>query len=79
MGPRWAPRGLLDRFWVDFGRLWEGFGKVLGKFGAILGLSAEPTLHFNDSLFMSGPPRCLAKHREASQSAVIPFEGCTGV
>ena len=30
IGPRWAPRGLLDRFWVDFGRISRGFGKVWG-------------------------------------------------
>ena len=22
MGPRWAPRGLLDGFWIDFGKGW---------------------------------------------------------
>ena len=32
-GPRWAPRGLLDGFWIDFGRVWGGFGCVLGEFG----------------------------------------------
>ena len=29
MGPRWAPRGLLDRFWVDLGRDLEGFWEDL--------------------------------------------------
>ena len=40
IGPRWAPRGLLDRFWVDLGkdlgrfcedlgRFWEGLGSIL--------------------------------------------------
>ena len=33
MGPRWAPRGLLDRFWVDLGRDLGGFGEDLGRFG----------------------------------------------
>merc|ERR1712078_782506 len=32
MGPRWAPRGLWHRFWVDFGRVWGKFWKVLGRF-----------------------------------------------
>ena len=47
MGPRWAPRGLLDRFWIDFkrfggrfGRVWgrnlEGFGSFWGGGGQIL-------------------------------------------
>ena len=37
IGPRWAAKGLLARFWVDLGkvlkRFWadlEGFGRVLG-------------------------------------------------
>ena len=29
-GPRWALRGLLDRFGVDLGVFGEGFGRVLG-------------------------------------------------
>ena len=36
MGPRWAPRGLLDRFWEGLGRVlggfWKRFGKVLDGF-----------------------------------------------
>ena len=28
-----APRGLLDGFWIDFGRVWGGFGCVLGECG----------------------------------------------
>ena len=31
IGSRWAPRDLLDRFWVDLGRAWGGFGRGLGK------------------------------------------------
>ena len=31
-GPRWALRGLLDRFGVDLGVFGEGFGRVLGGF-----------------------------------------------
>ena len=34
IGPRWAPRGLLDGFWVDFGRGLKGFREDLGGFGA---------------------------------------------
>ena len=30
IGPRWAPKGLLDRIWVDLGRILGGFGKVWG-------------------------------------------------
>ena len=37
MGPRWAPRGLLDRFWVDLGRDLGGFGEDLGRFGEEFG------------------------------------------
>ena len=47
IGPKWALRGLLDRFgviwggiWEDFGRIWPGFGKdfdVLDKSWADLG------------------------------------------
>ena len=28
IGPRWAPRCLLERFWEGFGRIWGGFGRV---------------------------------------------------
>ena len=31
IGPRWAPRGNLERFLIDFGRLWGGFGEALGR------------------------------------------------
>ena len=31
IGPRWAPRGLLDRFWAGFGKDLEGFGEDLGS------------------------------------------------
>ena len=31
IGPKWAPRGLLDGFWVALGRFWEGLGKVCGE------------------------------------------------
>ena len=27
MGPRWAPKGFLDRSWVDFGKVWGAFGE----------------------------------------------------
>jgi len=33
MGPRWALRGLLDRFWVDLGRHLGGFWEDLGRLG----------------------------------------------
>ena len=33
IGPRWAPRGLLNRFWVDLGKDWGGFLEHLGGFG----------------------------------------------
>ena len=50
MGPRWAPRGLWDRFWADFSWIWGRFGKglernleefwafeqVMGRFGKCL-------------------------------------------
>ena len=28
IGPKWAPRGLLDGFWVALGGFWEGSGRV---------------------------------------------------
>ena len=31
--PRSAPRGLLDRFWLHFGRVWGGVWEGLGAFG----------------------------------------------
>ena len=38
VGPRWAPRGLLDRFWIDFDRVlvrfWAGLGRHLLGFGS---------------------------------------------
>ena len=39
MGPRWAPRGLLDRFWIDLGRdlggSWEDLGRSGEEFGRV--------------------------------------------
>ena len=29
MGPRWVPRGLWHRFWVDFRRFWKGYGEFV--------------------------------------------------
>ena len=37
IGPRWAPRGLLDRFGVDLGAFGEGFGRILEASWALLG------------------------------------------
>ena len=37
MGPRWAPRGLLDRFWEGLGRVLGGFREILEGFGETLG------------------------------------------
>ena len=33
IGPRWAPRGLLNRFGVDLGKDWGGFLEHLDGFG----------------------------------------------
>ena len=30
MGPTWAPKGLLGRFWDGLGGIWGGFGEGLG-------------------------------------------------
>ena len=35
--PKMAPRGLLDRFWVDLGRFLERFWEDLEGFGRVLG------------------------------------------
>ena len=32
IGPNLAPKGLLDRFWVDLERIWAGFAHVWGRF-----------------------------------------------
>ena len=37
MGPRWAPRGLLDRFWIDLGRDLGRFLEDLGRSGEEFG------------------------------------------
>ena len=44
IGPKWAPRGLLDGFWVALGGFWEGLGRVwekilddFGSFGHVVG------------------------------------------
>ena len=37
IGPKWAPRGLLDGFWIDFGKDLGGFRKNLGGFGVAVG------------------------------------------
>ena len=68
IGLRWGPRGLLDQFWVDFGGFWEVLEWILRDFGKFLGRFS-----------MSGPPRCLAKPRGASQYAgVLPSRGKIG-
>ena len=28
IGPRWSPKGLLDRFWEGLGRIWMRFGRI---------------------------------------------------
>ena len=33
MGPRWPPRGLLGRLWVDLGSISGGFWRAWGRFG----------------------------------------------
>ena len=33
IGPRWAPRGLLDRFWVGLKRIWKDSGRIWEAFG----------------------------------------------
>ena len=37
VGPTWAPKGLLDSFWVDLGRNLERFWQDLEGFGMLLG------------------------------------------
>ena len=38
MGPRWAPRGLLDGFWIHFGRFRTSFGHSRRPLGVFSGL-----------------------------------------
>ena len=33
IGPRWAPKALLDRFGIDLGRVWADFGRAWEHFG----------------------------------------------
>ena len=71
MGPRWAPRGLWYRFWVDFGRIWGGIWKDLEPFEqgmvtfwiclAWFGLAAAELINWTPALI-----------REASQCAGVP-------
>ena len=82
MGSQRPFGGILGRFGKVLGRFLEGLGRNLGGFWEEIWkdwkLYVEPTLHFNFNLLggswnifacfsMPGPPRCLAKHREASQ------------
>ena len=36
IGPRWGPKNILDRFWLDFGRFWANLGRVWGRFVKVL-------------------------------------------
>ena len=76
MGPRWAPRGLLDRFWEGLGRvlggvreIFEGFGQTLGApLGNYYLIScAYCVCLLLHHIFLQEPPRCLATPRGASQ------------
>ena len=75
MGPRWAPRGLLDKFGLDLGRFGTGFGRVgrgaLLLYCCILSLARIvcPLLEF---ILRKEPPRYLATPRGASQYAGVP-------
>ena len=82
LGDFWNGFGLiLERIWYMRGNwFWTWTWAWMQRFGLLCALSlgkkhisVEPTLHFNQSLSMSGPPRCLAKLRGASQCAgVLP-------
>ena len=78
VAPKWAPRGLLDGFWVAFGRFWEVFGRVLNGLGRIWGPFEQLVGRFwaclnrfvpagADSLI--GPPRWSAKRHNARGSS----------
>ena len=78
LGDFWNGFGLiLERIWYMRGNwFWTWTWAWMQRFGLLCALSpgkkhisVEPTLHFNQSLSMSGPPRCLAKLRGASQCA----------
>ena len=67
IGLKWAPRGLLDGFWVALGGFWEGFGRIwkeiLEDFGTSLAL-----LQRHWSLYKNGTP---ALPRSAPRSVTI--------
>ena len=84
MGPTWAPKGLLGRFWDGLGRIWGGFGEGLG--GNLEGLDVfwKVVGTFWKHLEKCGPAGAKllngtpALIREASQSffACQEFEFC---
>ena len=47
-------------FWTWTRACMQRFGLLCAFSPGKTYISVEPTLHFNDNLFMSGPPRCLA-------------------
>ena len=73
-GPRWTPRGVLDSFWIYFGKVWEDLDASWKNLGfqnqsccvtwSFLEHSECPLL---PRTLLQEPPRCLASHRGASQ------------
>ena len=64
MDPRWAPKGLLDGFGIDFGESGEGFGRFWANFwmdfGKIWGILAPLGMSlggFLGTFSFLGPPR----------------------
>ena len=55
IGPRWAPRGLLDRFGAPLGRSWAHLGCFLGVSWVLLGVLGHLVNLFDVSWVLFGP------------------------
>ena len=80
MGPTWAPKGLLGRFWVGLGGIWRRFGEGLGGNLEGFGRFLKSCGHFLETLEKCGPAGAKllnwtpALIRSASQCAgVLPY------
>ena len=78
IGLKWAPRGLLDGFWLALGRFWEGLGRVCGEIWEDFGPFEHTVGRFWKCLAWFRPAGAdslkwtPALIREASQCAGVP-------